>query len=102
MPRRCQRLPRWGPMGAMPPPSPTSFAPPMDVIRRVAFENQVPAEDVYGIAKTESGFNPNARSPKGAVGRCSCFPAPPRTWASWIRTTLSRITKAAHATMHNN
>ena len=44
------------PTGAMPPPSPTSFAPPMDVIRRVAFENQVPPEDIYGIAKTESGF----------------------------------------------
>ena len=63
-----------GPMGAMPPPSPTSFAPPMDVIRRVAFENQVPAEDVYGIAKTESGFNPNARSPKGAVGPMQLLP----------------------------
>ena len=62
------------PMGAMPPPSPTSFAPPMDVIRRVAFENQVPPEDIYGIAKTESGFNPNARSPKGAVGPMQLLP----------------------------
>ena len=60
--------------GAMPPPSPTSFAPPMDVIRRVAFENQVPPEDIYGIAKTESGFNPNARSPKGAVGPMQLLP----------------------------
>ena len=63
-----------GPMGAMPPPSPTSFAPPMDVIRRVAFENQVPPEDIYGIAKTESNFNPQARSPKGAIGPMQLMP----------------------------
>ena len=61
-------------MGAMPPPSPTSFAPPMDVIRRVAFENQVPPEDIYGIAKTESNFNPQARSPKGAIGPMQLMP----------------------------
>ena len=63
-----------GPMGAMPPASPTSFAPPMDVIRRVAFENQVPPEDIYGIAKTESNFNPQARSPKGAIGPMQLMP----------------------------
>jgi len=63
-----------GPMGAMPPPSPTSFAPPMDIIRRVAFENQVPPEDIYGIAKTESNFNPQARSPKGAIGPMQLMP----------------------------
>lgn len=63
-----------GPMGAMPPASPTSFAPPMDIIRRVAFENQVPPEDIYGIAKTESNFNPQARSPKGAIGPMQLMP----------------------------
>lgn len=71
-----------GLLGDLPLP-PASFTPPpaasvpVDVhalIRAAAQKHGVPAEFVTSIVKAESNFNPDALSPKGAIGLMQLMP----------------------------
>lgn len=68
-----------------PPPAPaaTVVAPsseiqpklsPQEIVRRAAVDAGLPPEIVHSIAKAESGYRPDAVSPKGAIGLMQLMP----------------------------
>ena len=67
-----------------PPPGPPKSEPitevqpkltPQELITRAAVRAGLPPEIVHSIAKAESGYQPNAISPKGAIGLMQLMPA---------------------------
>ena len=56
----------------VPPPKPST---PRDMVRAAADRAGLPAAFVESVAKVESGFHPQAVSPKGAVGVMQLMPA---------------------------
>lgn len=64
-------------VGAGQPPVPLA-EPPVDareLVRQAAIRNGLPAAFVESVAKAESGFDPKAISPKGAIGLMQLMPA---------------------------
>lgn len=61
-------------MGAVP-PLPQRY---LEIILEVAREHGMPAALIAAIAATESGFDPNAKSPKGAGGLMQLMPGTAR------------------------
>jgi soluble lytic murein transglycosylase-like protein len=66
-----------------PPPSPMPAEPvadvqpkptPQELITRAAVHAGLPPEIVHSVAKAESGYQPNAVSPKGAIGLMQLMP----------------------------
>ncbi len=63
------------------PPAPQAPAPPAPtpdlrvLVREAAAKAGLPAAFVESVAKTESGFDPSAISPKGAIGVMQLMPA---------------------------
>jgi soluble lytic murein transglycosylase-like protein len=69
-----------------PPPSPTPAAAtepappkvelsPRELVEQAAVKHGLPPEFVHLVARAESGFNPKAVSPKGAIGLMQLMPA---------------------------
>lgn len=54
-------------------------ADPVTLVRQAAASTGLPAAFVESVAEVESGFNPNAVSPKGAVGVMQLMPGTART-----------------------
>jgi soluble lytic murein transglycosylase-like protein len=48
---------------------------PQELITRAAVHNGLPPAIVHSVAKAESGYQPNAVSPKGAIGLMQLMPA---------------------------
>jgi soluble lytic murein transglycosylase-like protein len=66
-----------------PPPSPAPAQPiaevqpkptPRELVTRAAIHAGLPPEIVHSVAKAESGYQPNAVSPKGAIGLMQLMP----------------------------
>jgi soluble lytic murein transglycosylase-like protein len=65
------------------PPKPTELVPdiqqpkltPRELVTRAAVQAGLPPEIVHSVAKAESGYQPNAISPKGAIGLMQLMPA---------------------------
>lgn len=49
--------------------------------RAAAQRNGIPEDLFLRLVQQESGWNPNARSHKGAMGLAQLMPAPPPSWA---------------------
>lgn len=65
---------------ATPAPKPQPQAPdPRVLVREAAVRAGLPAAFVESVAKTESGFDPAAVSPKGAIGVMQLMPATAKT-----------------------
>jgi soluble lytic murein transglycosylase-like protein len=63
-------------------PSPAADGVPYgDIIDRVAAEQGVSARLVHAVIKVESGYRPDARSPKGAMGLMQLMPGTARQYA---------------------
>lgn len=54
---------------------PAAPATPQQLVERAAAKHGLPAEFVKLVARAESGFNPAALSPKGAIGLMQLMPA---------------------------
>ena len=48
---------------------------PQELVTRAAVQAGLPPEIVHSVAKAESGYQPNAISPKGAIGLMQLMPA---------------------------
>jgi soluble lytic murein transglycosylase-like protein len=57
------------------PAAPEKPKTPKDLLREAADQTGLPAEFLMSIAKVESAFQPNAISPKGAIGVMQLMPA---------------------------
>jgi hypothetical protein len=71
-PRPDPPKPEIKPAPAQPPDPPSS---PQDLIRAAAQRSGLPQKFVQSVAKAESGFDPKAVSPKGAIGVMQLMPA---------------------------
>ena len=60
---------------------PGAAAPYLELIDRVATKEGVDARLVHAVIEVESGYRPNARSPKGAMGLMQLMPATARQYA---------------------
>ena len=70
--------PRPAPVSAPEPPAPAVESAPLsvrDLITAAALRHGLPPEFVHGVAQAESGYQPSARSPKGAIGVMQLMPA---------------------------
>lgn len=63
------------PTAAPPPDAPAPPSSPHDLIRAAAERSGLPQKFVQSVAKAESGFDPKAVSPKGAIGVMQLMPA---------------------------
>jgi soluble lytic murein transglycosylase-like protein len=71
------------PVGPEPPPEPetASVAPPntfREAVDRIAQRNHLSPQLVHSVIKVESNYNPNAISPKGALGLMQLIPSTAR------------------------
>jgi soluble lytic murein transglycosylase-like protein len=62
-------------------PSPAPPSPFAEIINRVAAREGVDARLVHAVIEVESGYQPNARSPKGAMGLMQLMPATARQYS---------------------
>lgn len=60
---------------AMPQPVPAPAPAPRELVRQAALEHGLPPDFVQLVAAAESGFEPAARSVKGAIGVMQLMPA---------------------------
>lgn len=56
-------------------PRPASFN---EAVERIAFQHALPVQLMHSVIKVESNYNPNAVSPKGAMGLMQLIPATAR------------------------
>lgn len=64
------------PAAAVPPAKPVIAEPsPRELVETAARHNGLPARFVHSVVKAESGYKPDAVSPKGAVGLMQLMPA---------------------------
>jgi len=60
---------------------PASVSPFAEIIDRVAAREGIDARLVHAVIEVESGYRPNARSPKGAMGLMQLMPATARQYS---------------------
>ena len=82
----------------VPAPAAEASAPPKsprEMVRAAAVRAGLPAAFVESVAKTESGFHPEAISPKGALGVMQLMPQTARTLGADPRDTEQNIDAGA-------
>ena len=84
-------------VAAVPAPSPEPLAQgptsqdPKAMIREAAIRSGLPPEFVQSVAMVESGFRPNALSPKGAIGIMQLMPGTAKTLGADPHDTAQNI-----------
>jgi soluble lytic murein transglycosylase-like protein len=71
--------------------APPASRDPREMVRDAARRSGLPPEFVESVAQVESGFRPNAVSPKGALGVMQLMPGTARTLGADPRDTAQNI-----------
>ena len=79
------------PPAVQPEPVPPSALGPKEMVRAAARRSGLPPEFVESVAQIESGFRPDAVSPKGALGVMQLMPGTARTLGADPHDTAQNI-----------